>query len=721
MDKAERIARVVDQATSRLKPDPELCLDVQAELKSHIEETIDSCRAEGMSDDESLERALEVFGSAEEVGEKLLEANMYRMKLRALARIGLRFVIVPAAIIVGVVICLHLIQRWETFGKSYSVHAFETRHMSEAEKFLWEGDTTRPYGSSRQRAIWEASPENKVYFANYITSLQGGYSHAKGVTLDFLEQELRLGEDVDPDNSVYNYSLGMLYLIRARTWEFNEPDNTRPTFVIRDDTFLQKAVDEFSRARSKPYYKTYYSEMTNERFAAIGEPQKYEHLVNMVLARWGGCFRTMVLDSEAFELLPSFAEYLMDRGRIEEAEILVHSWKDMTDKMVAGAEDSGDLINAYVMARKTLDAYSKYYNQIGDSAKRHKMDNCKKLLRETMHEYQGDNKWSKAFTTGSVIMPSLFNGSFPFLSTEKSDYEEINRAGRLRDYILAERMFLGILSSVLIVILIEACLVSFWQNIRNRQKGNTPLLLIPRFHEMSRVLLVGIIAPIAVYFVVTRVTAIGGRENAITYRPMQSLLEFSLVSVAILYLTLGSSARTLHKRCKRLGISSPPKAIGNRYHRFAAIFLLVIVFLWIFVPEPLEYHKMPGLYYGSHLDIKSGTWFFAASLLIGSLIVVGQTLLVVRVLSAKKSYGQYYGTLARSLMPVFALLLLVFTLVLQPALAAREDYLFKNDPVLRTVPGQPGRLEWESKATAELKAELEKVLNDIDVVMRKEI
>ncbi len=113
MDKAERIARVLDKATSSLKADPELCLDVRAELQSHIDDTIDRYLAEGTSEADSLGRALAVFGPAEEVGKRLLEANRRRMKLRALARMAVRRALVPASILVAAILCVQLWHRGE--------------------------------------------------------------------------------------------------------------------------------------------------------------------------------------------------------------------------------------------------------------------------------------------------------------------------------------------------------------------------------------------------------------------------------------------------------------------------------------------------------------------------------------------------------------------------------------------------------------------------------
>ena len=186
MHNDERIELVLHEATESLAADPELRQDVREELRTHLEETIDSHRESGDSEEESLEFALKSFGSSEEVGEKLFEANRRRMRLRAWVRLGMRWVLTPLAIGVAVVALGRFEGLWEA-GVSYS-HFYGPKPPPE-HRFLWDGDASRETQAKAQRAIWEADPGNPVYFANYAMCLAADFARGEGVSREFFEQE----------------------------------------------------------------------------------------------------------------------------------------------------------------------------------------------------------------------------------------------------------------------------------------------------------------------------------------------------------------------------------------------------------------------------------------------------------------------------------------------------------------------------------------------------
>lgn len=100
----ERITQFVEDVTGGLAADRELRLDVQHELTDHLERTAEAFREEGMDDAASTAQALKVFGAPVEIAGELLEANKRRMHWRALLRLALQAVAIPAAIIVAVLL-----------------------------------------------------------------------------------------------------------------------------------------------------------------------------------------------------------------------------------------------------------------------------------------------------------------------------------------------------------------------------------------------------------------------------------------------------------------------------------------------------------------------------------------------------------------------------------------------------------------------------------------
>jgi len=59
----ERLKKLAEEATAGLQADPELRLDVQHELQSHLERSAETFREEGCNEEESLEQAAKVFGT----------------------------------------------------------------------------------------------------------------------------------------------------------------------------------------------------------------------------------------------------------------------------------------------------------------------------------------------------------------------------------------------------------------------------------------------------------------------------------------------------------------------------------------------------------------------------------------------------------------------------------------------------------------------------------
>lgn len=96
------IETLADNATEGLRGDPELRLDVRQELISHLQETAEACRAEGHSDAESTAFAIKAFGPATDIAADLASANVTRMRLRGLARLAARMVLVPLSLAVAV-------------------------------------------------------------------------------------------------------------------------------------------------------------------------------------------------------------------------------------------------------------------------------------------------------------------------------------------------------------------------------------------------------------------------------------------------------------------------------------------------------------------------------------------------------------------------------------------------------------------------------------------
>jgi hypothetical protein len=230
MEPKPRTDQLVDDAAAGLRADPELWLDVRQELASHIEEAADAFRAQGKSEAESFELAAKAFGSPLDVAADLAAANRGRMKLRALARLAARALLVPAAVAAALVVCSRLLPLRDVVAVTRLVSSEDPALATGMERMtaravgrlpadkmlLLRGDPSRPTKAEQQRAIWEAHPESKVYYGNYVSTLLHEYQMAgEKATPDFLdlvERELRRGETLDPDNARYGIALAAIWM-----------------------------------------------------------------------------------------------------------------------------------------------------------------------------------------------------------------------------------------------------------------------------------------------------------------------------------------------------------------------------------------------------------------------------------------------------------------------------------------------------------------------------
>ncbi|MEZ5327537.1 MAG: hypothetical protein R3F19_21005 [Verrucomicrobiales bacterium] len=150
-----RIAEFLNQCTKGLNVDPELRIQTQRELRSHLE----SRMAEQADDEDPVRAALQAMGPVVEIAGPLQTENVQRMKARALARLAVRAVLIPAALLVS----LWLL--WDAASKAFVVLAMTNSKpldpfvslpgLTDEEKFILHGDKDIPDPVERTRALWK--------------------------------------------------------------------------------------------------------------------------------------------------------------------------------------------------------------------------------------------------------------------------------------------------------------------------------------------------------------------------------------------------------------------------------------------------------------------------------------------------------------------------------------------------------------------------------------
>jgi len=257
----DRIEQFADDATASLAADPELRLEARAGILAQLSEYQKSYRAAGHDEEESIEFALRSQCDPREISDKLLQANKQRMKTRRLQRVALRWILVPAALILAVLcwnrLLLHaydfLPKTSDATGQPPPIFFFKTLQQrfdaaTKADLFNHLGDSA---------AVFWLSDPHRIAHISYFLNSRFGYtdSPAQYRKLILIAE---YAESLDPDNANYNYILAC-HLLYSAVKE-NNPRKGDPhrapgnSYVIKNRLMLDRAMQEIAKGMANQPY-----------------------------------------------------------------------------------------------------------------------------------------------------------------------------------------------------------------------------------------------------------------------------------------------------------------------------------------------------------------------------------------------------------------------------------------------------------------------------------
>lgn len=691
--------KIIQDMTASLKGDEELHRDVTQELILHFEESVASYRKEGKTEEESHDLALKALGDPKLIAEELADSNKSRMKIRAYIGLLLKRILVPASLIITVWMGMHYAQRLDLISllgympDGPSMKKVEAS-LSESSRFLLYGDTSRTTRSAQERAIWEKHPENKAYFANYARMLLFDYRNKSlNISYEDLEKEFRKGEALDPENSFYNYLLASILFEKGSEIAIDKKNEKNPSqFVIKDEASLDAAVKELKKAKKKPFYKRYYEVMLNERLDSLPETKRLEDDIVKIAFSAGTLLPELAPTKNLFSKIPQYVETKELRG--DEASSLLDCWEDFVRK---ATPDTWCLIDVLVMdaiisisGEKVSEVYRSFGNDEAASRTLELVEQANqpvanwKAQRENNESYDFITK-QKGGMLASMLLPAL----------DEPITEEDLRPGRMAERVIGEQFVLTIIIITLGVMLVATW--AFYLNCKKLMDGNSsPVLLLPTGDLALKAFGLGILLPIGLYFVYTRWTGLSSYEFSLSFEWPRGLAEFLLLTLTYLSLSLNISASYFAKRCKSLGI--PVETIINPI--VGKIFWICLSIAWLFC---VTKNGLLG-------ESQHGAVFLTLgiSLLLFFIVLVFITLRKAWI--SRKSHGLFFGSLSRSLLPVYACAVIFLGAICLPYIQKKESYFLSQDPLLfpDTKTGFFSALE--DKVTQRLKTSMEKAL-----------
>lgn len=685
-----RFVELTEQATAGLRGDAELRLEVGAELTAHLEDTAHQLQATGASAEESVTEAVRAFGSPLELADALLAANRRRMRMRALARLWLGALIVPLAIVAALWVGYGRLERMRNaeFTNDDTISGaglpsqlpelpgFATRYsraLQQSQRNPLFQLESKPENAKRIRAYWAShrhDPDSYIYYANYASCISENDPN--------FERDMRLGEQVDPSNALYHYRLAEYYLgkgIRSREEQKYGKESDKKDILL-NRTMLARGIAEYLLAINKPTCSGYHVALKQKQLALLPPPEFTEDYLQRLAVSVDVSFPEYTRYHAIARRIAGCTRVLAQEGRREEAETLIESWRPLARQMLQQPET---LIQVFAL-RKLADIIAKngtkVYNQWGMTTEANRtqtdlerFDACYSPQRKYTSSSEKTYIAQHSSQLTSILFP-VFGDVLP----------NVTALAPLRnhEYIVLEEgtinLLLIALSATMLLALGQWWL---WRYIVRQQA--TPMLLLPDGQHLLRTLGLGVLVPLAVYFAWTRLPLIGGREYGLWYIWPLATLEFLALFLTLLYLPAHLSRKQVRARCRPFNLPIPEMRRERRLDWIS--FFSTVLLLLVLVVTPVG---VVGLNQHNRAVMTNEALAEYLSLLpLLALVATGAYLVInLFLLRAKRHFALYYGTVARSLMPVYALSIILIAGLAQPYLLSSERHWLRADTLL---------------------------------------
>ncbi len=574
----DNFEKTVANCTRLLENDPELALDIRRELTSHLEDTAEALRSSGLSAEESEKEALHHFGDAAEIGDRLFDSNLSRMRLRARLR-RLAIILLLFAIPVAFYYSLHL-DMFAAFGR------FQIMEGTAGNNSLWQrlaslsspkepgldkrlivyGDRSRkatPEMSAEAaaaRAIWEKKPDNKIYLANYIIQLLAGREEKNEPKRKYLLAELEKAAQIEPGNAFYTLMQAFVLGQFAARTEAPAKKGGPIQIIVTDQAAFERAMNIYLEALQKPYLRTYQDQLNSIRLAILDYPPDLAGRIQKITISAS----ILLPELNHLRILTSYVttrgEQLEKQGRAAEAAKYLDSWKPLAKLM----NDNNFTLIGILVTNAMLKQHVFAAQDRGDPAR------CEEItrVRQPVENWRNgiDHASSDLLKRGGFAAQMLLPALRDRIAVEKLAPE------RHLTYLVIDSINLTLVSFLVFIFLIGHGICLLILRFVNHQRGY--FLTLPG-KTMCKLILFALLLPLGLYLLWGNTELLSGRSWA----PGQN---FGLTIIGLLYLLIVIPAiwivavkRVLKRRGKELGLQPVPRAVMSFNLFFAWTVLLI--------------------------------------------------------------------------------------------------------------------------------------------------
>jgi len=768
--------KLAADAAAGLKADREVYRDVTQELQSFLEDTAERFRREGHSDEEGVALAKQAFGSPLEVAAELLNANRRRLKLRAAFRIAFGALLVPLAILLALYVGYGRFARLQAMNEmtrrftSSDGEAPPSLHFPTVPFFGFEPDAWSqvkgdihllvgtPSTAEDIYRYWEAhrdEPDSRSYYAYYAIFVWPP-SGATPISADDQRYvaAMRQGERIEPDNALYNVLLAYFYLSRGMTATSERSSSSRELGdEMRDRRAFDLGLAELRKGAAKPYLRTYQTLVVYKKLNALPPPVLTEDYMRQIAFAASELFPHLARYRTLARKIPGCARLLIAEGHPADAEAVMDTWRPYAEMLT---RDSDTVLIQTLVAQAVgiimMKEGADVYAQLGMVGKAQEARTAFERLQTIKEEWRKNanvSSWHESLQQHGSRMTAMLLPVFGGGPT----VQEL-APGRMHEHVLYEEMFVQVLQILLVLMLLGTLIQGAVWHYRMRRAASVPLLLLPPAREVVRVLWWGLALPMLVYWLYSRLPVVGGREYSFGYMSWRFIPELLVLGIIMLWLPAHLIRRYVCRRCGDLDIALPTRKeeltislkvkgaffggllfiagiiVFTRdnsltvplYISFTGI-LLALGLVLAFIHYSGRIRREHALFYGLAAVVIAFsdcylliTPFFLPFM--GAVLALGMLLAVIRYTDTiRRQHGLYYGTLARSLAPVYAFAILFLAMAVQPWLLTREVYWLRKDRVIysyladkRSAPA--GFTSIEARTTREYSRKLLEVLGE---------
>jgi hypothetical protein len=427
---------------------------------------------------------------------------------------------------------------------------------------------------------------------------------------------------------------------------------------------------ELLKAASKPYLHTYQMIILQQRLNALPTPRLTEDYLNRINFLGSILFPYFAKFRELARTIPVCARLLIAEGRPREAEAVMDSWRPLTALMMNDDTDRSLIqVRVAVAVGNILSKEAAgVYHQLGETTKEADANATFVRLSQVTTRFKAvDNPGALSHAAmrrhSSYIELLLNSDSF----NDRPTLQELT-PGRMHEHVLMEEVAADVIALLLTLAMLGAMLQGKVWLFHLRRASAVPILLMAPARVLLRAVLLGTLLPMLIYWVYSRLPVIGGREYGWLYMWPRFSAELLLLAIILLWLPAHLLRKYIRKRCDDLGVDMPDahaeRAVAWKVRGtgLLAFILLAIV--------------ISALSQGVAISDDHGIFLF--------IIVLSLALLIFALLFAhqrRREFGLYYGTLARSLAPVYAWSVIIIMFVAQPFLLYNEAKWLRKDPI----------------------------------------